>query len=357
MNPLPLLALGALGLLALASGSKRASGTLDPAARKDRLDPAARKDRSVDRTRLGAQAWPTVPAGENRMGVNVGEGKIANYLRVNGIPVGPGGRLYLPSAPVSPEEAAAWRTMFAVIDAATPVPGTNPMGSQIPGGKWGAATKPVPSRIVPTVSFWSLDRNMLPANLRGPLSAGFGDDYSLGYWWTANVPDKDGNARDAIRLVDAYGREYPPGDYYFGGGDWLTQLGANLAHGIAYAGQSIGPALDDFKNVYNVVTSSPLWEYAAYAASYFPGWGSGLSAAMTMLKAYGEGVSLEDAAIRAARAAIPPYARAAYDVGVAVAHGGSAANIAEAAVRNEVPEEWRDTYDLGVAAGRKKLGV
>jgi hypothetical protein len=345
MKPAIPIALIAAGfLLALSKGKKSSKKVGASTARIDPSEVSVLFPYLASRgIRLSSMVWPH----SDFWGMTLGEGENANYLRSIGVPVGPGGRLVLPSEPVSQAEQAAWIKHWQIIDGVAAKWRFDPMTR---------TTVPVipDVHVIPTVAHYSLDASRLPPD------SVVGDEYSMKayfYSWSQQ-PDKDGNLRgDAPKLVDPYGREYPPGEYHFGdAGGWLAELGSQLGAGIIYSASSMGPALQSFKGVFNTVTSSPLWQYTSYLASFFPGWGTAVSVGMTMLASYGQGMSLQDAELAAIRAAIPPYAQLAFDVGVAISNDESAENILLGYARKEVPPEYREEFDLGVAEGKKRLG-
>jgi hypothetical protein len=336
MKPAIPIALIAVGFLLALSKGKKPGKKIAGSALK--IDPSG-----IEGVRLSSMVWPH----SDFWGMTLGEGENANYLRSIGVPVGPEGKLVLPSKATSAEERALWAKHFKLLDDVAPKWRFDPMTRT-------TVAIPPPHHDIPLVAHYSLDASRLPED------STVGDEYSLKayfYSWEQD-PDKDGNLRGGSpRLVDPYGREYPPGEYHFGdAGGWIAELGSQLGAGIIYSASSMGPALQSFKGVFNTVTSSPLWQYTSYLASFFPGWGTAVSVGMTMLASYGQGMSLQDAELAAIRAAIPPYAQLAFDVGVAISNDESAENILLDYARKEVPPEYREEFDLGVAEGKKRLG-
>lgn len=79
---------------------------------------------------------------------------------------------------------------------------------------------------------------------------------------------------------------------------------------------------------------NPVWDAARSAASFVPGWGTAISEGMALAGAWGKGLSIHDAALEAARAALPggPAVQMAFDVGVGLAeHHNPGAVLAGAA--------------------------
>lgn len=83
--------------------------------------------------------------------------------------------------------------------------------------------------------------------------------------------------------------------------------------------------------------------YAQVVAASVPGVGTGVAAGIAGGAALAEGRSINDAAVQAARAAIPggPVAQAAFDAAMAAGRGESPAKIAEAAALSQLPADQR----------------
>jgi hypothetical protein len=96
--------------------------------------------------------------------------------------------------------------------------------------------------------------------------------------------------------------------------------------------------------------------YAQVVASFVPGVGTGVAAALGAANALASGRPITDAVIEAARSAIPggPLAQAAFDVGVNLARGKNLSQAALTAARNRLPVGARAAFDTAVALGRGK---
>lgn len=94
--------------------------------------------------------------------------------------------------------------------------------------------------------------------------------------------------------------------------------------------------------------------YAQVVASFVPGIGTGVAAALGAANALAAGRPITEAVIDAARAAIPggPLAQAAFDVGVNLARGRNLSQAALAAARNRLPVGARAAFDTAVALGK-----
>lgn len=96
--------------------------------------------------------------------------------------------------------------------------------------------------------------------------------------------------------------------------------------------------------------------YAQAVLSFVPGIGTGVSAALGAASALAQGQSITDAALAAARGALPggPVAQTAFDVGLSIAKGASPTEAALAAARARVPGGivGQKAFDVAVAMGR-----
>jgi peptidoglycan hydrolase-like protein with peptidoglycan-binding domain len=94
--------------------------------------------------------------------------------------------------------------------------------------------------------------------------------------------------------------------------------------------------------------------YAQVAASFVPGVGTGVAAALGAANALAAGRPITEAVIEAARAAVPggPLAQAAFDVGVNLARGRSLSQASLAAARNRMPPGARAAFDTAVALAK-----
>jgi len=93
---------------------------------------------------------------------------------------------------------------------------------------------------------------------------------------------------------------------------------------------------------------------AQTVASFVPGVGTGVAAALGAANALASGRPITDALIEAARSAIPggALAQAAFDVGVNLAKGRSLSEAALAAARNRLPAGAGAAFDTAVALGK-----
>lgn len=96
-------------------------------------------------------------------------------------------------------------------------------------------------------------------------------------------------------------------------------------------------------------------QVAQDVAPMIPGVGSGASAALAFTIAIGQGKSFKDASLSAARAALPPQYRYAFDLGVGIANGQGVDTAAKEAFFQQVPGS-REAYAEGEALA-KKAGV
>lgn len=98
--------------------------------------------------------------------------------------------------------------------------------------------------------------------------------------------------------------------------------------------------------------AAPLLPLAKTVASFVPGAGTAVSAALSAAEAIAKGKSLSAIALDAARGAIPggPLGQTAFSSAVALAQGSSISEAALAGARSMVPPEARQAFDLGVGA-------
>lgn len=96
--------------------------------------------------------------------------------------------------------------------------------------------------------------------------------------------------------------------------------------------------------------------YAEMVASFVPGVGTGVAAALGAANALAAGRPISEAMIQAARSAIPGgrLAQAAFDVGMNLAQGKNLSQAALAAARNQLPAASRAAFDTAVALGQGK---
>ena len=184
-------------------------------------------------------------------------------------------------------------------------------------------------------------------------SAGFADRYSehLGYSRpTTYLYSTSGSVIDQSTppgYVDEYGRTVA------GVSSNLDQVKKALAAG----GAGFVDALANAKGLLKAVTDSPLWSIVQTGASFVPGIGTAVSVGMSVAYAYGHDISWKDAALSAARAAVPggPAGQAGFDIAVALASGESASDAALSAARNQLPPGYAQmAFDQGVAVAKGK---
>jgi hypothetical protein len=127
--------------------------------------------------------------------------------------------------------------------------------------------------------------------------------------------------------------------------------------------------LDQLKTVWNAA-GSQLLSYIASMASNFPGIGTAVSVGITFVSEVGKGVSLKNAALTSARAAVPSALRSAYDIGVGLATSGKidieaaltiamAAAISQGAIDGEVLAKYntiKKAYEDAKATGEQLEG-
>ena len=89
-------------------------------------------------------------------------------------------------------------------------------------------------------------------------------------------------------------------------------------------------------------------DVAAKVLPYVPGIGTAASAALGAAIALGQGKSLEDAALAAARASLPPEGKLAFDIGVGVANGKSVDEVARSETMKYIPN-GESAYQQGRA--------
>lgn len=159
-------------------------------------------------------------------------------------------------------------------------------------------------------------------------------------------------------LTDEFGRHLPyiapvyntsNTDQYRGSlASSLAALGVDIADVVS----NVAVVYSSLKSAVKGVTDSPLWKIAQTGASFIPGVGTAVSVGMSAAYSFGHDVSLKDAALAAARDAIPggPAAQAAFDVGVGLAEGQTLTQASITAARNQLPANARPGFDAGVQA-------
>jgi hypothetical protein len=121
--------------------------------------------------------------------------------------------------------------------------------------------------------------------------------------------------------------------------------GRNVGASLVRAGRAVGR---------DVVRAAPV---AATAASFFPGVGTGVAAGLNAAAALGRGETLRDAALAAARGAVPGgiAGRAAFDVAVGLAKGERIDRAALSAARGALPTPAaRAAFDAGMTVVRER---
>lgn len=171
--------------------------------------------------------------------------------------------------------------------------------------------------------------------------------FDVGPFASTNARQRSELPDDAlVWWSDKYGTEriyYDPGT---GPGRTLDEWGRD----VMGSGFNPGDVLEGFKGLVRDVTSSPLWNLVQTGAAFVPGIGTAVSVGMACAYAYGHDLALRDAAIGAARAAVPGGAagQAAFDVGVALAEGETPSRAVLDAARAQVPAAARPAFDAGV---------
>jgi hypothetical protein len=105
------------------------------------------------------------------------------------------------------------------------------------------------------------------------------------------------------------------------------------------------------------VSANPAFQAAMIGASFIPGPGQAIASGVATAMALGSGASLKDAALAAAKAALPggPLAAAAFDVGVGLAKGQNLSEAAILALRERAPGPLgKAAFDAGLLIARRK---
>lgn len=146
--------------------------------------------------------------------------------------------------------------------------------------------------------------------------------------------------------ADQYGRSKPPGSPPPG----LTLAGfKDLLNATE---QAIGSALADVREVIHSASSSPFWTMAQTGFAFVPGL-QAVSVGMAAAQAYGNGLSLGDVGLAAARAALPAAAQPAWDVGIGIASGKSATAASIDAARRLITDpDQRLAFDTAVSVAQ-----
>jgi hypothetical protein len=147
-----------------------------------------------------------------------------------------------------------------------------------------------------------------------------------------------------------------------GGGASYKEIAAREAQLGIRIDLAAGPKrpIDEYGRPWHGVSGNPLGvmlQAAQIALPFIPGVGPAASAALATAIAWAKGESLKDAALKAARAAVPGGAAAqlAFDVGVAVAAGKPVDAAAKNALLAQVPG-GQAAYQMGVDAYSRPQG-
>jgi len=127
---------------------------------------------------------------------------------------------------------------------------------------------------------------------------------------------------------------------------------SNLRKGFEFAAERIAAGAEDVSDLRAMVrkiSDNPLWNIAQTGAWFIPGYGPAISAGMAATAAWGRGESLTDAALAAARGAIPPQYQAAFDLGVGVTKGDATGEVSRQ-IESYLPEDARKAYREGARA-------
>jgi hypothetical protein len=130
----------------------------------------------------------------------------------------------------------------------------------------------------------------------------------------------------------------------------LEAIGQGVLKDLKVVWENAGPAL---------------LKYVAQMASNFPGIGTVVASGVTFLSAVGQGMSVENAALASARAAVPSALRSVYDIGVGLAANGTldvkavltvamAAAISQGVITGDVLEKYntiKAAYESAKATG------
>jgi hypothetical protein len=128
----------------------------------------------------------------------------------------------------------------------------------------------------------------------------------------------------------------------------LTRFGKDVLSGknvVKSFRSTVKSGLDDVRNRI---------KYVQMAASFVPGIGTGVSAALGAANALASGRPITAALIEAARGAIPggPVAQAAFDAAINMARGQHISAAFLNAAKNRIPPAARAAFDTAVALGR-----
>jgi peptidoglycan hydrolase-like protein with peptidoglycan-binding domain len=148
------------------------------------------------------------------------------------------------------------------------------------------------------------------------------------------------------------------------GGSFLSAITSPISSVIDAAESAIhfipgvSQAYDLAKGVAGAVTQIPGFDMLRTGVSFIPGVGQAVSGALSAAAAFGQGKSLKDAALAAAKGAIPggPAVQAAFDIAHGAIDGQNLVGAALGAVRDQVPggELGRAAFDAGRAIAEGK---
>lgn len=166
----------------------------------------------------------------------------------------------------------------------------------------------------------------------------------------------DGYSRHTYQLISA-----GQGLWVYSGADSLTREAAKaLGLPIDNTGK-FGSPVDEYGRPWHGVSGNPLGvalQAAGIALPFIPGVGPAASAALAAAVAWAKGESLKDAALKAARAAVPGGAagQLAFDVGVAAASGAPIDEAATQALLEQIPG-GEQAYQAGQDAWAMAQGM
>jgi hypothetical protein len=172
---------------------------------------------------------------------------------------------------------------------------------------------------------------------------GIGDIFSDAVDWAGTAVS---DAADAVTSIPILGDVIKATADVF-----VTVSGAGLIIDIA-TGKPVGDSI--VQNFTRAVDGATTWaKYGGIVASFVPGIGTGVAAALNAGAALAQGKSITDAAIAGVRGAIPggPLVQAGFDVAVKAIQGKNVAASALLALRNQVPggAAGQVAFDIGVA--------
>jgi hypothetical protein len=148
------------------------------------------------------------------------------------------------------------------------------------------------------------------------------------------------NGSRAVWSSDTYGGRKAPS-------------GSNVLSAI---GSAVSAVEHTVQAAAHAVSANPLWDIAKTGISFIPGVGTAVSAGMSAVAAVGQGKSLKDIGLAAARGAIPggPAVQAAFDVATGLIDGKNITEAVISGVRNQVPggAAGQAAFDAAIAIGK-----